>query len=286
MQAPAGLGRWVVGLGGLALALGLGVADDLLLGSAMVARMQQDAAKVLAGQGVQASFVTSHGWLTRHVALGGGENLSEAQRIVLAQRVAQVPGVGGVRWTSWHVHSAHDAQGGGDCAQDVSAILKTRVLRFDDNSAAISPSSSRALDEVAAALRPCAGSVIAITGHTDARGDENFNLNLSLERALAVRNALGRRGIDIAELRARGQGSARSLPGLDPADPANRRIEFAMIAPVSPQPTIVDVPGADPPRGGEVLMVMPLWLELGVLAALTYALGLGIGWLAWARRRA
>ncbi|MDE1916515.1 MAG: OmpA family protein [Sphingomonadales bacterium] len=283
MTLPGSLGRWAVGLSGLVLAAGLGVADDLLLGGDMIARMQQETAKVLAGQGVQASFESSHGWQTRHVALSGGDGLPDAQRTALAQRVAQVPGIGGVRWVSRHTRGLQEA-GGADCAQDVSAILKTRVLRFDDNSAAISPSSRRALDEVAAALRPCAGSVIAITGHTDARGDETFNLNLSLERALAVRNALGQRGIDIAELRARGQGSGRGLPGLDPADPANRRIEFAMIAPVSVQPTIVDMPGADPPRGGDVLMVMPLWLELGVLAALTYAVGLGIGWLAWARR--
>jgi OOP family OmpA-OmpF porin len=89
-----------------------------------------------------------------------------------------------------HVAAPVDAEGR-DCAGDVTAILKSRSLRFADSSAAIDPASRRALDEVAAALRPCAGSVIAITGHTNASGDEAFNLNLSHERALAVRYALG-----------------------------------------------------------------------------------------------
>lgn len=278
------LANLALGLGGLALALGAAAGSDLALGRGMIERLAADAAQVLAGQGTQASFVDTHGWLTRHAALSGGEALPDVRRAALAARVAQVPGIGGVRWIGYHATVVkEDTQV--DCAKDVSAILKTRVLRFSGNSAAIDPASRRALDEVAAALRPCAGSVIAITGHTDTQGDEGFNLALSHERALAVRNALGQRGIDIADLRARGRGSARPMAGLEPGDPANRRIEFSIIAPLSLQPTIVDVPGADPQRGGDVLAVMPLWLELGVLAALTYGLGLGIGWMIWARRR-
>ena len=45
------------------------------------------------------------------------------------------------------------------------------------------------MDEVAAALRPCLGSIIAITGHTDASGPEPGNLALSQERAEAVQAA-------------------------------------------------------------------------------------------------
>lgn len=283
MRKRRAAGRLALGFGGLALAFGLGVADDAALGLGAIARLDQAAQGILAGHGVQASFVDGHGWLTRHVALSGGDGLSDPVRADLAARVAAVPGMGGVRWSGRHIHTEVPLAGS-DCAVDVAAILKTRTLRFAENSAAIDPVSRRALDEVAGALRPCAGSVIAITGHTDARGDEGFNQNLSHERALAVRNALGQRGIDIADLRARGLGSARGIAGLEPGDPANRRIEFAMIAPVSVQPTIVDVPGADPVRGGDVLGTLPLWLELGVLAALTYALGLGIGWAIWARR--
>jgi OOP family OmpA-OmpF porin len=278
MRAPGGLKPLAVGLAGVML--GLALVGDLALGERLIAPMERGAAQALAGHDVRAVFIDHHGWLTRHPALIGGEALSDAARAALAGRVARVPGVGGVHWAGRRAHGAQ-AQPEQDCTKDVAAILKTRSLRFAENSAAIDPASRRALDEVAAALRPCAGSVIAITGHTDARGDEAFNQNLSHDRALAVRNALGQRGIDIADLRARGEGAARGLPGLAPGDPANRRIEFVMIAPVSLQPTIVDVPGADPQRGGDVLMAMPLWLEICVLAALTWALALGIGWMVW-----
>jgi OOP family OmpA-OmpF porin len=289
MARPGPLARWALGLGGLVLALGIGLADDVAQGGAIVGWLQGEAAQAIAaahGGDVHALFQDRNGWLTRHAVLSGGDNLPDGQRAQLAQAVAAVPGMGGVHWLAGHhghVAAPVDAEGR-DCAGDVTAILKSRSLRFADSSAAIDPASRRALDEVAAALRPCAGSVIAITGHTNASGDEAFNLNLSHERALAVRYALGQRGIDIADLRARGMGSEHPVPGLTPQDVANRRIEFSVIAPVSLEPTLVDRPGAEPPRGGDALSPMPLWLEIAALAALTYALGLGIGWMLWGRR--
>lgn len=127
------------------------------------------------------------------------------------------------------------------CQSTIDGILKTRTIRFEEASAALDPVSETLLDEVAAALRPCAGSRIAITGHTDAHGDEAVNVALSLDRARTVREALVRRGIARADLRARGRGSAEPVPGLDPADPANRRIEFAVLTPARVKPTPIDV---------------------------------------------
>lgn len=128
------------------------------------------------------------------------------------------------------------------CRRPVEGILRTRTLRFEDGSAALVPGSTALLDEVAAALRPCAGSRIAITGHTDARGDEAANVALSLARARTVREALIARGVARGDLRARGLGSAQPVAGLDPADPANRRIEFAVLIPLRPRPTPIDTP--------------------------------------------
>lgn len=131
------------------------------------------------------------------------------------------------------------------CKSAVEGILKTRTLRFEEGSAALDPASTAMLDEVAAALRPCAGGRIAITGHTDAQGDEADNVALSLARARTVREALVARGIARGDLRARGLGSAEPVSGLDPADPANRRIEFAVLTPARIQPTPIDTPVAD-----------------------------------------
>jgi OOP family OmpA-OmpF porin len=99
------------------------------------------------------------------------------------------------------------------------------------------------LDEVADALSPCVGSIIAVTGHTDGNGDTDANLALSRARAEAVRWALVGRGIPADGLRAAGYGSERPIEGLAPVDPANRRIEFSVIEAMPLQPTPVDMPG-------------------------------------------
>ncbi len=194
------------------------------------------------GGSVRVSFTDRYGWLTRHPSLSGGDGLDDATRSHAADAVAAIPGIGGVTWAPRGHHAAAAAPAL-QCQRSIEAILRARSIRFAEGSAAIDPGSRELLDEVAAALRPCTGSVIAITGHTDTGGDEAANLALSQARADAVRQALGERGIPLSGLHARGMGDARPLPGLDPSDPANRRIEFAVIAPMVLVPTPVDTPG-------------------------------------------
>ena len=56
-------------------------------------------------------------------------------------------------------------------------LLDARTIRFAEGSAALEPASDAVLDEVAAALRPCRGSIVAVIGHTDAGGDARANLS-------------------------------------------------------------------------------------------------------------
>ncbi len=200
------------------------------------------------GQGITMSFTTPEGWLTRHPLLTGGDGLDEAVRVRAAAAIAGVPGIGGASWRAapGRQHGLADPAGAPEsqhCQQDVEAILKARSIRFDEASAAIDPGSREVLDEVAGALRPCVGSIIAITGHTNASGDEAANYRLSRQRADAVRRALSARGIPADGLRAAGVGSQQPVKGLEPADPANRRIEFSVISTMPLQPTPVDTPG-------------------------------------------
>ncbi|WP_374526806.1 OmpA family protein [Novosphingobium sp.] len=159
----------------------------------------------------------------------------------MAAGLLAVAGVQTVR--SGGLHRAAPVQAGvAHCQSTIDGILKTRTIRFQEASAALDPASEVLLDEVAAALRPCAGGRVAITGHTDARGDEAANIALSLDRARTVREALVQRGIARTDLRARGKGSSQPVDGLDPTDPANRRIEFAVLTPARIHPTLIDTP--------------------------------------------
>ena len=159
--------------------------------------------------------------------------------------VGAVAVVGGVRWADRRAlaQSATVAPDPLHCQEDVEALLRARTIRFEESSARIDRASGELVDEVAAALRPCLGSIIAITGHTDSSGPEAGNLALSRERAEAVRDALVARGIPADGLRSRGLGSRDPVEGLPPTDPANRRIEFSVIATRPIKPTAVDTPG-------------------------------------------
>lgn len=228
----------------------LGFASQMVHGPVLIAQLDGAASVALAeaeGTGTSASFHDGRGWLTRHPTLGGGDTLDDATRTRAAEAVSTIPGVGGVHWAPSlrrRIAAASDTAPALHCQQDVEAVVKARSIRFAEGSAAFDPASEEVLDEVAAALKPCVGSIIAITGHTDAAGDEAGNVELSFERAEAVRSALVGRSIPADGLRARGVGSAKPLVGLDKTDTANRRIEFSVIATVPLAPTPVDTPGA------------------------------------------
>lgn len=239
----------------LAIIAGAVLSASLAAGSAqltvpgMIAGLEQAAAREASragAPGLEARFTGLGGLASRHPTLAGGEALDDDTRLAAARAIGEIPGIGGVRWI--------DAAGSpGDtavplapmhCQEDVNALLRVRSIRFDEGRSRIDAASRDLLDEVAAALRPCLGSIIAITGHTDSRGNEAANLVLSRERADAVLAALVARGIPADGLRARGVGSATPVDGLLPDDPANRRIEFAVVATMPLQPTPIDTPSA------------------------------------------
>lgn len=228
----------------IALAIGGAARSDQDLAQSL----SDEAAQAIAqegGRGVTAHFRNRFGWPTRHPLLSAGENLNEGVRDRVAKSVAAIPGVGGISWAD----GSNMARAGEaplsplHCQDDVDALLRARTIRFEESSSRIDAASRELLDEVARALRPCLGSIISITGHTDASGPEPGNLALSLERAEAVQSALITRGIPADGLRADGVGSSLPVPGLLPTDPANRRIEFKVVATQPLQPTPVDIPG-------------------------------------------
>ncbi|MFN2101262.1 OmpA family protein [Altererythrobacter sp. MF3-039] len=224
-------------------AVGAGSADDRLADE-----LDRKAAQAIADSGVSgvtAKFRTSGGWATRHPLLSGGEGLDEGARAKVARAVYSVDGVAGVQWSDGTILAESEGLQLTPlhCQKDVEALLRARTIRFEEGSSKVEMASNELLDEVAAALRPCLGSIIAVTGHTDSSGPEPGNIALSQERADAVEQALIARGIPSDGLRARGVGSREPVEGLEPTDPANRRIEFSVIATEPLLPTPIDTPG-------------------------------------------
>jgi outer membrane protein OmpA-like peptidoglycan-associated protein len=108
------------------------------------------------------------------------------------------------------------------------------LIHFDRDSARIKPESHAQLAEVAKAMRgPAANAVIAVAGHTDSDGSDEYNLVLAQRRAEAVRGFLaGEHGIPDRRLRVESYGEGRPLVRneLNDADKAqNRRVEFIRV---------------------------------------------------------
>jgi OOP family OmpA-OmpF porin len=71
-----------------------------------------------------------------------------------------------------------------------------------------------------------AGRRVLVSGHTDAIGNREYNLDLSKRRASAVVDYLVAHGVDRNLLEARGYGFDRPLAGSSPKSAANRRVEI------------------------------------------------------------
>lgn len=115
------------------------------------------------------------------------------------------------------------------CRGSLAKALSDPV-EFRQSSAELRTSSHAILDKIIDVANDCRDSRIAITGHTDASGDETWNRRLSLARAQAVANYIIRGGIDPDRLIVAGAGSA--VPIADNSTSRgrsrNRRIEFEL----------------------------------------------------------
>ena len=93
---------------------------------------------------------------------------------------------------------------------DVFALEATGALKgitFDFGKAVISKSSYTKLDQAAEVIKSSNGGTFLITGHTDKKGNDAYNLKLSRERAAAVVRALEERGVADSQLKSTGVGS-------------------------------------------------------------------------------
>ncbi len=104
-------------------------------------------------------------------------------------------------------------------------------VTFASNRATLTDASYSVLDQVAASLLAHPNVRIEIAGHTDGTGPRQHNVNLSLQRAGAVRTYLAQRGVSPDRMVARGYGPDRPVAtNATPAGRAqNRRVELHLL---------------------------------------------------------
>ena len=111
------------------------------------------------------------------------------------------------------------------------AVLDMNVT-FELDSAILTQEADESLREFAKAFNdPRLGiASFKVEGHTDARGSDGYNVDLSNRRADAVTARLVALGVEPDRIEARGLGESRPVTD-DPFDPANRRVETRMVMP-------------------------------------------------------
>jgi outer membrane protein OmpA-like peptidoglycan-associated protein len=87
------------------------------------------------------------------------------------------------------------------------------------------------LAKLAELIAPMDGTLIRLEGHTDVRGTEDFNAQLSAERAVAVRDALIRAGMPAERivLNAAGEGSSTAIEQDADGMALDRRVEMSVV---------------------------------------------------------
>lgn len=102
------------------------------------------------------------------------------------------------------------------------------LIQFDFNSTKVRPESQQALANLSQALQSTQlrESKFAVEGHTDAKGNADYNQKLSLARAQAVRDYLKTQGVADKRLLAAGKGASDLANPNEPLAPENRRVRI------------------------------------------------------------
>jgi outer membrane protein OmpA-like peptidoglycan-associated protein len=107
-------------------------------------------------------------------------------------------------------------------------VLTLSDVLFDVNESTLAPGSRRNIAKIASFMKRYPERLAMIEGHTDSMGDDDYNLDLSRDRAFAVRQALISQGI--AASRISTQGFGESMPVASNTTAAsrqeNRRVEI------------------------------------------------------------
>ena len=97
---------------------------------------------------------------------------------------------------------------------------------FDHDSAVLLSGGYTEIARIARVLNQYNQTMIEVGGHTDSTGSEQYNQQLSMRRAEAVKNALVQQGVNPARIRAVGYGESRPISS---NLAMNRRVEITIV---------------------------------------------------------
>jgi len=103
------------------------------------------------------------------------------------------------------------------------------ILYFVLDSTALTPESRASLTQVLAAVRTRPAPEVAIVGYTDRSGTNDYNFELGLRRAQAVRREIEAAGVPATLISVASYGQANPLiPNAREFEPRNRRVELTV----------------------------------------------------------
>lgn len=107
-------------------------------------------------------------------------------------------------------------------------VLTLGDVLFDTAAATLKPGANTQMDRIAQFMQKNPETKVIIEGHTDSRGAEAYNEQLSQRRAQAVQDALAIRGIDRSRVEAVGRGEAYPVASNDTTAgrQQNRRVDI------------------------------------------------------------
>lgn len=122
-----------------------------------------------------------------------------------------------------------------DC--NIVGTYNVLPILYDYNSAVITPASKKIIDDnLLKLMKEKPGLNIEILSHTDSRGNDEYNMSLSQQRAQSVVNYLVSQGISRSRLTAKGYGESRlknkcsnGVACSEAEHQENRRTEFRII---------------------------------------------------------
>jgi outer membrane protein OmpA-like peptidoglycan-associated protein len=118
-----------------------------------------------------------------------------------------------------------------EAIKSLTEAFSLAKVKFETGSSLLTKDSKERLQETANVMKRYTGYHYEIQGHTDSRGREEFNVELSGKRASAVKDYLEEEGIDASVLVAKGFGSEKPIADNETKEgrEKNRRVVFEII---------------------------------------------------------